>query len=89
MATLTHEQVIRDKVEATLSWGGWHNLCPLEQAVEGTMRYRNKLGGASLQLFDGLILKGVLPENAAEAVQYAIDQGLIPQADTMTDNRSA
>jgi hypothetical protein len=79
MAAVTHEQLIRDKVEATLSWGGWHNLCPLEQAVDGAMRYRSNLCGASLQLFDDLILKGVLPENAAEAVQFAIDQGYISQ----------
>jgi hypothetical protein len=41
------------------------------------MKYRNNLGETSRQLFDDLILKGVLLENAAETVQFAIAQGFI------------
>ena len=78
---MTQEQVIRSRIHEILGRHPWHDICPLEQAVEGAMTFRRTLCGAALQLFDDLMMEGVLPENAAQSVEFAINQGLLSNKD--------
>jgi hypothetical protein len=78
MAAMTQEQ-IRAKIEQIFRRGPWHGICPIEEAIQGAMDYRSHLKPASLDLFDNLILKGVLPENAIETVKFAVDHGYLTE----------
>jgi hypothetical protein len=85
LAVMTQEDKIRANIEQIFTRGPWHDICPVEEAIQGAMDYRNHLKPASLDLFDNLIIKGVLPENAIETVQFAIDHGyLADQSEILT-----
>jgi len=74
---MTQEEKIRAKIEQIFRRGPWHSICSIEETVQGAMDYRHQLKPASLDLFDNLILRGVLPENAIETVNFAIDRGYL------------
>jgi hypothetical protein len=78
MATMTQEQIVRDKIEKTLR-RTWNSVVPVEQAIDAAMRFRCELQGEHLTFFDALIVEGVLPENAIQTLQYAIEQRMLTE----------
>jgi hypothetical protein len=70
------EQAIRAKLETTLR-RSWHGVVPVEQGIEAAIQFRNMLCDEHQRFFDALLIEGVLPENAAQTLQFAIDQGVL------------
>jgi hypothetical protein len=77
---MTQEQIIRDRIEQTLR-RAWNSVAPVEQAINATLKFRSELHEEHLEFFDALILEGVLPENAAQTLQYAIEPGVLTECE--------